>query len=74
MTATPPLRRAQVSIRQFYEGGSDRAHRFRYTLLAFDLITLLFIVATSFVPSNAVTETLDVCSASSSSGTSARAC
>jgi len=60
MIATPPFRRAQVSIRQLYEGSSDRAHRFRYTLLAFDLVTLLFIVATSFVPGNAVIETLDV--------------
>ena len=60
MIATPPFRRAQVSIRQLYEGGSDRAHRFRYTLLAFDLVTLLFIVATSFVTGNAVIETLDV--------------
>ena len=60
MTATPPFRRARVSIRQLYEGSSDRAHQFRYALLAFDLVTLLFIVATSFVPGNAVTETLDV--------------
>jgi len=60
MTATPPFRRAQVLIRQLYEGDSRRAHQFRYTLLAFDLVTLLFIVATSFVPGNAVTETLDV--------------
>jgi voltage-gated potassium channel len=60
MTATPPFRRAQASIRQLYEGGSDQAHQFRYALLAFDLVTLLFIVATSFVPRNAVIEALDV--------------
>lgn len=33
-----------------YEGSSDRAHRFRYTLMVFDLTTILFIIATSFVP------------------------
>ena len=60
MTATPPFRRARASIRQLYEGGSDQAHQFRYALLVFDLVTLLFIVATSFVPRNAVIETLDV--------------
>jgi voltage-gated potassium channel len=59
MTATP-FRRAQASIRRLYEGASDQAHQFRYALLAFDLVTLLFIVATSFVPRNAVIEVLDV--------------
>ena len=60
ITAMPPFRRVQASIRQLYAGGSGRAHQFRYALLAFDLVTLLFIVATSFVPGNAVIETRDV--------------
>ena len=60
MIATPPFRRAQVSIRELYEGGRTAAHRFRYALLVFDLVTLLFIVATSFVPRNDVIEMLDV--------------
>ena len=34
--------------------------RFRYTLLAFDMVTVLFIVATSFLPSDEIIETLDV--------------
>ena len=59
-TAAAPLRRAQARIRQLYEGGSAEAHRFRYALLVFDLVTLLFIVATSFVPRNDVVEALDV--------------
>jgi voltage-gated potassium channel len=42
------LRRSKAWLRQLYEGGSPAAHRFRYALLAFDLVTLLFIVATSF--------------------------
>ena len=34
-------------------------HRFRYGLLVFDLVTIAFIVATSFVPRNPVIEVLD---------------
>jgi voltage-gated potassium channel len=60
MPATSALKRTQISIRQLYEGGSAQAHRFRYGLLAFDLVTLLFIVATSFVPPTPVVEALDV--------------
>jgi len=37
-----------------------RRRRFRYGLFAFDLVTLLFIVATSFVPPTPVVEALDV--------------
>jgi hypothetical protein len=39
--------------------GTD-ADRFRYALLVFDLTTLAFIVATSFVPRNSIIEWLDV--------------
>ena len=48
------------NLRYLYEGGTHRAHQFRYALLVFDLVTLLFIVATSFAPRNDVVETLDV--------------
>jgi voltage-gated potassium channel len=37
------------TIRTLYEGESRQAHRFRYALLAFDLVTIAFVVATSFV-------------------------
>jgi voltage-gated potassium channel len=47
-------------LRFLYEGGTPEAHRFRYALLVFDLVTLLFIVATSFGPRNAVVEAVDV--------------
>ena len=47
-------------LRDLYEGQSVRAHRFRYGLLAFDLVTVAFIVVTSFLPRGPVVETLDV--------------
>jgi voltage-gated potassium channel len=50
----------QDRLRALYEARSAEAHRFRYALLAFDLITILFIVATSFVPRNDLIEWLDV--------------
>lgn len=40
----------RTRLTALYEGHSDRAHRFRYALLAFDLITILFVIATSFFP------------------------
>lgn len=48
-----------AQIREFYEGRSERAHRFRTALLAFDLATLVFIVTTSFVPRTDLVEVLD---------------
>lgn len=48
------------TIRQLYEGHDDRAHRFRYWLLAFDLATILFVIVTSFVERNPVIMALDV--------------
>lgn len=35
-------------LRELYEGESERAHRFRYALLYFDLATILYVVTTSF--------------------------
>ncbi len=46
-------------LRELYEGDSDRAHRFRYALLVFDLATIVFVIATSFVSHPAV-EVIDV--------------
>src|SRR3954451_17572920 len=48
------------SIRQLYEGEKLSSVRFRYGLLAFDIITVVFIIATSFLPASKVTEVLDV--------------
>lgn len=41
-----------VLLKDLYEGESDRAIRFRYGLLLFDLLTILFLIITSFVQSN----------------------
>jgi voltage-gated potassium channel len=48
------------NIRHLYEGETPAGVRFRYALLAFDIITILFIIVTSFLPSNEIVETLDV--------------
>ena len=46
------------TVRHLYEGATPEGVRFRYALLAFDIVTVLFIIATSFLPSNDVTEAL----------------
>ena len=48
------------SIRRLYEGATPSGVRFRYALLAFDIVTVLFIIATSFLPASETIETLDV--------------
>lgn len=58
--APSTVRSFQARIRHLYEGGTRRAHQFRYALLVFDLVALLFIVTTSFTPRNDVVETFDV--------------
>jgi voltage-gated potassium channel len=45
-------------LRQLYEGESAVSHRFRYGLLAFDLVTILFLIVSSFLHSKG-TEYLD---------------
>ena len=47
-------------LRELYEAETERAVRFRYGLLLFDLATLAFIVASSFVPRTAATSVLDI--------------
>jgi voltage-gated potassium channel len=42
--------RLLATIRELYEDDTPRAHRFRYGLLAFDVLTVLFVIATSFMP------------------------
>ncbi len=53
---TGPMQR----IRALYEGDSPAAHRFRYGLLAFDLITIVFVIATSFFPRTRTLEIIDM--------------
>lgn len=47
-------------FQKLYEGRSPRAHRFRAGLLVFDVATLAFIVAASFVPRTPLIEALDL--------------
>ena len=47
-------------VRDLYEGDTPRAHQFRYGLVAFDFVTLAFIVATSFVSPNPTLERIDI--------------
>ena len=47
------------TIRDLYEGPAPASDRFRYGLMAFDLVTVAYLVATSFVTRGWHTETLD---------------
>jgi voltage-gated potassium channel len=46
-------------LRELYEGRSRRAIRFRYGLILFDLLTILFLAVTSFVQGGAFLELID---------------
>ncbi|WP_376874887.1 ion channel [Albirhodobacter sp. R86504] len=48
-----------VSLRTLYHANTARAHRFRYALLAFDLVTIAFVIVTSFLERSALIEGLD---------------
>jgi voltage-gated potassium channel len=47
-------------LRYYYESDTSDGHRFRYALLGFDLVTVLFIVATSFVERGDSLEWIDL--------------
>lgn len=46
-------------LRDLYEGNNKRAVRFRYALLVFDVVTLVYLVATSFVKGTPGLEVID---------------
>jgi voltage-gated potassium channel len=46
-------------LRELYEGESRRAVRFRYGLLLFDLLTIIFLVLTSFAAASPFLESVD---------------
>lgn len=46
-------------IKFLYEGKSERSHRFRYGLLGFDVVTIIFVIATSFFPGIQAVEVID---------------
>jgi voltage-gated potassium channel len=47
-------------IRQLYEGETLGGVRFRYALLVLDIVTVMFIIATSFLPRSKAIESLDI--------------
>lgn len=47
-------------LRTLYEGETYAAARFRYLLLTFDVLTIVYIIATSFAPDLLVFEVMDV--------------
>lgn len=46
-------------LRELFEGDTQRARSFRYALLAFDLVTILYVVATSFVTPTHIFDYID---------------
>jgi voltage-gated potassium channel len=50
----------RVRLRELYHGWSPRAVRFRYGLLAFDLVAISFVVASSFFFGHPAVEALDL--------------
>lgn len=46
-------------IRELYEGPGPQSDQFRYGLMAFDLLTVIYLIATSFVTRGWHTESLD---------------
>jgi voltage-gated potassium channel len=56
----PSARRLREVVRQLYVGSGRRAVHFRYGLLAFDLITVVFVVVSSFFLDSSVVAALDV--------------
>jgi len=52
-------RGSRAKIRDLYEGTSRSSVRFRYALLAFDLVMIVFIAVSSFFPGSATVEVLD---------------
>jgi voltage-gated potassium channel len=59
-TLASPFELAKGGIRQLYEGETLGGIRFRYALLVFDIVTVLFIIVTSFLPRSRAIESLDV--------------
>lgn len=52
--------RAVDKVRFLYEADAPEAHRFRYALLVFDIVTVLFIVVSSFLPHSTVLQGIDI--------------
>jgi voltage-gated potassium channel len=50
----------RARLRALYEGPSPAADRFRYALLAFDLMTVTWLIASSFLPRGVHNTTIDL--------------
>lgn len=50
----------QRPLRRLYEADTPRGRRFRYGLLIFDCVTILYIIVTSFLPHGALVGALDI--------------
>lgn len=48
------------SIRLLYAGRSQRAQRFRYALIVFDLLTIIYFIATASLPTTPALSTLNI--------------
>ena len=59
-SALSSAKRLQRTLRHLYESRTAEANSFRYGLLAFDVVTIAFIITTSFLPRNNLVEWLDV--------------
>lgn len=46
-------------ITELYEGNTSRAHRYRYALLVFDIVTVVFVIVTSFFARSRAVEVAD---------------
>lgn len=51
--------RLKATLRRLYDGTGEASDRFRYALLGFDLLTILFLIATSFLTRGLHTVALD---------------
>ena len=56
----PLFTRFRISLRHLYAGRSANSRLFLYALLVFDFTSLLFIIATSFLPRNDLVRGFDV--------------
>lgn len=54
------MHRVRAYLRLLYTGDTPTAHAFRYGLLVFDIVTIAFIVVTSFLPTGPVMTVVDV--------------
>jgi voltage-gated potassium channel len=59
-TSGERLQALRRTLAYYYESDAPEAHRFRYGLLVFDLVTVLFIVVTSFLPRMRFIEWIDL--------------